>query len=158
MGVFAYEDEHPSPVAPAKLYKALAKDADNIVLKVIESFQSIEIVEGNGGPGTVKKLTVVEGGQTIYLLQKLDAIDEANLSYDYSAVGGTGLHESLEKVTFETKVLPGPDGGSIVKVTVKYHTKGDAPLSDAVRDETKAKASGLFKAIEGYVLANPAEY
>lgn len=61
MGVFAFEDEHSSPVAPAKLFKALAKDADNIIPKVIEAIQSVEIVEGNGGPGTVKKLTIVEG-------------------------------------------------------------------------------------------------
>ncbi|KAJ1375974.1 START-like domain superfamily [Sesbania bispinosa] len=155
MGVFAYDDEHHSTVPPAKLYKALAKDADTIIPKVIEAIQSVEIVEGNGGPGTVKKLSIVEDGKTSYVLHKVEAIDEANLGYDYSLVGGSGLDESLEKVSFETKVVAGPDGGSIGKVSVKYHTKGDAALSDAVREETKAKGTGLFKAIEGYVLANP---
>lgn len=61
MGVFAYDDEHHSTVPPVKLYKALAIDSDNIIPKVIEPIQSVEIVEGNGGPGTVKKLTAVEG-------------------------------------------------------------------------------------------------
>lgn len=65
------------------------------------------------------------------------------------------LDESLEKVEFETNIVVGSDGGSIVKISVKYHTKGDAVLSDAVREETKAKGTGLIKAIEGYVLANP---
>ena len=46
---------------PAKLYKALAKDADDIIPKVIEPIQSVEIVEGNGGPGTIKKITAVVG-------------------------------------------------------------------------------------------------
>lgn len=92
------------------------------------------------------------------LIARRDAIDEANLVYDYSIVGGTGLHESLEKVTFQTKVVPGTDGnGSIAKATLTFHTKDDAPLSDAVRDETKARGAGIFKAIEGYVLANPAQ-
>lgn len=101
---------------------------------------------------------MVSGDQTSFVLQKVDAIDEANLVYDYSIVGGTGLHESLEKVTFQTKVAPGPDGnGSIAKATLTFHTKDDAPLSDAVRDETKARGAGIFKAIEGYVLANPAQ-
>lgn len=100
-------------------------------------------------------IVVAAGGKTIFVLHKIDAIDDANLGYDYSIVGGTGLDETLEKVTFETKVVPGLDGGSIGKVSVKYHTKGDAALSDAVRAETKAKGDGLFKAIEGYVLANP---
>ncbi|XP_045788599.1 ABA-responsive protein ABR17-like [Trifolium pratense] len=155
MGVFAFEDDFVSTVAPPKLYKALAKDADEIVPKVIPVIQGVEIVEGNGGPGTIKKLTAVEDGKTSFILHKVGAVDEAKLGYNYSLVGGTGLDESLEKVEFETSVVAGSDGGSIVKISVKYHTKGDAALSDAVRDETKGKGTGLLKAIEGYVLANP---
>ena len=68
MGVYTYEDEHPSTVPPAKLYKALAKDADEIIPKAIEPIQSVEIVEGNGGPGTVKKITAVEGQSTYITL------------------------------------------------------------------------------------------
>jgi len=97
----------------------------------------------------------IVGGKTDYVLHKLEAVDEANLGYNYSIVGGTGLDESLEKVEFETSIVAGSDGGSIVKISVKYHTKGDAVLSEAVREETKAKGTGLIKAIEGYVLANP---
>ncbi|CAJ1963306.1 unnamed protein product [Sphenostylis stenocarpa] len=158
MGVFAYDDENSSTVPPAILYKALTKDSDSIFPKVIPAIQSIELVEGNGGPGTVKKVSTIQGGETSFVLQKVDAVDEANLGYDYSIVGGTGLHESLEKIILQTKVVPGPDGGSISKVSVKYHTKGDAPLLDAVREESKARGTGAFKAVEGYVLANPAEY
>ena len=66
MGVFTFEDETTSIVAPAKLYKALVKDADNLIPKAIEAIQSVEIVEGNGGPGTIKKLTFLEG-QYIYI-------------------------------------------------------------------------------------------
>ncbi|GAU33847.1 hypothetical protein TSUD_393550 [Trifolium subterraneum] len=155
MGVFAFEDDFVSTIAPPKLYKALAKDADVIVPKVIPVIQGVEIVEGNGGPGTIKKLTAVEDGKTSFILHKVEAVDEANLGYNYSLVGGTGLDESLEKVEFVTSVVAGSDGGSIVKISVKYHTKGDATLSDAVREETKGKGTGLLKAIEGYVLANP---
>ncbi|OIV95910.1 hypothetical protein TanjilG_27014 [Lupinus angustifolius] len=93
-------------------------------------------------------------GHTSFVLHKVDAIDEANLSYDYSIIGGAGLDESLEKITFESKILPGPHGGSIGKINVKFHTKGDV-LSETVRDESKFKGIGLFKAVEGYVLAHP---
>ncbi|KAK7303734.1 hypothetical protein RJT34_14647 [Clitoria ternatea] len=158
MGVFAFDDEHTSSVAPAKLYKALTKDSDTVIPKVVESIQSIEIIEGNGGPGTVKKLTVVDdiGGKTSHLVHKVDALDEANFLYGYSLLGGAGLDMlNLEKVSFETKLLPGPDGGSIGKVSVKYHTKGDAPLPNDVRVETETKGIGLFDAIQGYVSANP---
>nr|1TW0_A Chain A, pathogenesis-related class 10 protein SPE-16 [Pachyrhizus erosus]1TW0_B Chain B, pathogenesis-related class 10 protein SPE-16 [Pachyrhizus erosus]1TXC_A Chain A, pathogenesis-related class 10 protein SPE-16 [Pachyrhizus erosus]1TXC_B Chain B, pathogenesis-related class 10 protein SPE-16 [Pachyrhizus erosus] len=157
-GVFVFRDETSSSVAPAKLYKALTKDSDTIAQKIDGPIQSIELVEGNGGVGTIKKITANEGDKTSFVLQKVDAIDEANLGYDYSIVGGTGLPESLEKLSFETKVVAGSGGGSISKVTLKFHTKGDAPLSDAVRDDALAKGAGFFKAIEGYVLANPAEY
>ncbi|KAK7246347.1 hypothetical protein RIF29_41213 [Crotalaria pallida] len=154
MGVFAFEDENTSPVAPAKLFKALTKDGDVIIPKVIEPIQSVETVEGNGGPGTVKKITAVKDGKEGYVLHKIDAIDEANLTYDYSIVGGVGLDESLEKITIESKLLPGPDGGSIGKIKVKFYTKGDV-LPDNVRDEAKFRGVGLFKAVEGYILANP---
>ncbi|KAL2338988.1 hypothetical protein Fmac_013434 [Flemingia macrophylla] len=50
MGVFTFEEEDVSPVAPAQLYKAFAKDSDTILPKVVEAIQSIEIVEGNGAP------------------------------------------------------------------------------------------------------------
>jgi hypothetical protein len=61
MGVFSFEEETTSIAAPARLYKALVTDADIITPKVIDVIKSIEIVEGNGGPGTIKKLTFVEG-------------------------------------------------------------------------------------------------
>lgn len=68
MGVFTFEDETTSPVAPAKLFKALVKDADEILPKAVDAIQSVETVEGNGGPGTIKKLTVNEGQFIIFLL------------------------------------------------------------------------------------------
>ncbi|KAF1890450.1 hypothetical protein Lal_00041185 [Lupinus albus] len=112
-------------------------------------------VEGNGGPGTIKKITAVHDGHTSFVLHKVDAIDEANLAYDYSIIGGAGLDETLEKITFESKILAGPDGGSIGKINIKFHTKGDV-LSETVRDQAKFKGIGLFKAVEGYFLRNMA--
>ncbi|MBF4016124.1 hypothetical protein ISI02_31355, partial [Burkholderia pseudomallei] len=78
-----------------------------------------------------------------------------NLGYKYSLVGGSGLEEILEKVTFETKLFPGPNGGSLGKVSVTYHTKGDAAPPEEVLQSNKVKGIALFKAVEGFVLANP---
>jgi len=66
MAVFTFEDQTTSPVAPATLYNALAKDADNIIPKAVDSFKAVEIVEGNGGPGTIKKISFVEGTTFIF--------------------------------------------------------------------------------------------
>ena len=153
MGVHTFEEESTSPVPPAKLFKATVVDGDELTPKLIPAIQSIEIVEGNGGPGTVKKVTAVEDGKTSYVLHKIDAIDEATYTYDYTISGGTGFQEILEKVSFKTK-LEAADGGSKIKVSVTFHTKGDAPLPDEVHQDVKKKSQGIFKAIEGYVLSN----
>jgi len=71
MAVFTFEDQTTSPVAPATLYNALAKDADNIIPKAVGSFKSVEIVEGNGGAGTIKKISFVEGNIFIFTLHFL---------------------------------------------------------------------------------------
>ncbi|KAK2394870.1 Stress-induced protein SAM22 [Trifolium repens] len=155
MGVFNFEEETTSIVAPARLYKALVTDADIITPKVIDVIKSIEIVEGNGGPGTIKKLTFVEGGETKYNIHKVELVDDANWAYNYSIVGGVGLPDSVEKISFESKLIAGPNGGSIAKLGVKYHTKGDFTPSEEELKKGKARGDGLFKAIEGYVLANP---
>ncbi|MQL41265.1 hypothetical protein EI012_25435, partial [Escherichia coli] len=155
MGVFTFENETTSTVAPARLYKALAKDADTIIPKAVDAIQSVETVEGNGGPGTIKKLTFVEDGQTKYVLHKIDAIDEANFGYNYSIVGGVGLPDTVEKISYEAKLLAGPHGGSIAKVSIKLHTKGNAEPSEEEIKIGKAKDDALFKAIEAYLLANP---
>lgn len=61
MGIFTVSEENISAVAPATLYKALVVDGDNLIPKVVEAIQSVEILEGNGAPGTLKKLSYVEG-------------------------------------------------------------------------------------------------
>ncbi|CAK8563742.1 unnamed protein product [Lathyrus sativus] len=152
MGVFTYENGTTSTVPAAKLYKALVHDADVIVPKVVDSIKTVEIVEGNGGPGTIKKFTFVDGGQTMYVLHEIEAIDDVKLEYSYSIVGGVGISDIVEKISFEAKLVEGPNGGSVGKMTVKYHTKGDAKPVEKEVEEGKAKADALFRAIEGYVL------
>ncbi|BAT73961.1 hypothetical protein VIGAN_01153800 [Vigna angularis var. angularis] len=154
MAVFTFEDETTSPVAPATLYKALVKDADNIVPKAVDSFKSVEIVEGNGGPGTIKKISFLEDGETKFVLHKIEGIDEAKLGYNYSIVGGAALPNTAEKITIDTILSDGPNGGSVVKLSIKYHSKGDAPPNEDELKVGKAKSDALFKVIEAYLLAN----
>ena len=94
-------------------------------------------------------------GETKFVLHKVEAIDEANLGYSYSIVGGAALPESAEKITIDTKVSDGPNGGSLIKLTITHHSKGDAPPSEDELKAGKAKSEGLFKAVEAYLLANP---
>lgn len=62
MGVFIFEAETTSVILPAKLFKAFIVDADNLIPKVAPlAVESAENFEGNGGPGTIKKITFSEG-------------------------------------------------------------------------------------------------
>ncbi|KAE9601480.1 hypothetical protein Lal_00040659 [Lupinus albus] len=156
MVVFTIENESASTVAPAKLYKALVTDFDNLIPKAIEAIQNVEIVEGNGGPGTIKKITMLVDGETKYVLHKVEAIDEANWGYNYSVVGGVGLPESLENISIKTKLVEGPNGGSIAKISAKVQTKGDVqPNEENAKAIGKARGDAFFKAIETYISSNP---
>ncbi|XP_024017529.1 major allergen Pru ar 1-like [Morus notabilis] len=156
MGVFSFDDEFTANVAPARLFKAFVLDADNLFPKIApQAAKSAETVEGNGGPGTVKKLTFPDGK---YVKQKLDAVDLDNLSYSHSLIEGDVLSAELEKISHQTKFVASPDGGAIIKVNTKFYTIGDAPINEEKAKEGKEKAVGLFKLVEGYLVANPDAY
>ena len=62
MGVFTYETETTSVIPPARLFKSFVLDSDNLIPKVApKAIKSVEIIEGNGGPGTIKKISFDEG-------------------------------------------------------------------------------------------------
>lgn len=62
MGVYTYESEYTSEIPAPKLFKAFVLDGDNLIPKIApQAVKSAEIVEGDGGPGTIKKITFGEG-------------------------------------------------------------------------------------------------
>ncbi|XP_050239887.1 major allergen Pru ar 1-like [Quercus robur] len=159
MGVITYESEVSSPIPPARLFKAYVLDADNLIPKISpHSIKSTEIIEGNGGPGTIKKVTFHEGDHFKFLKHKIDAIDKENFTYNYSVIEGGPLSDKIEKISYETKLVASPDGGSIFKSTSKYYAKDDFEIKEEQIKAGKEKAAGLFKSVEGYLLANPDAY
>ncbi|KAE9599236.1 hypothetical protein Lal_00044059 [Lupinus albus] len=155
MGVFTHEFATHSLVAPSRLYKAMASDFGNLLPKIVDAIHSVETVQGNGAAGTILKVTLVEGDGSRYSFHKIETIDEAKLVYNYSVFGGTGLPDTWEKITFETLVLEGPNGGSIRNAKVKYFTKGDAKVNEEVFKNDKIRADRLVKFLESYLLENP---
>ncbi|KAL5541894.1 hypothetical protein UlMin_009604 [Ulmus minor] len=159
MGVFTYESEFTSTIPPARLFKAFVLDADNLIPKIApQAIKSAEIIEGNGGPGTIKKITFGEGSQFNYVKHQVEGIDNDNFTYSYSLIEGDALSEKIEKISYETKLVASADGGSIIKNSSKYHTVGDVEIKEEHVKEGKEKASGLFKLIEAYLHANPDAY
>ena len=93
-----------------------------------------------------------------YLKHKIEGIDKENFTYSYSVIEVDALMDTLEKISYEIKLMPSPNGGSICKSTCKYHTKGDIEIKEDEIKGSKERASGLFKVVESYLLANPDTY
>ncbi|PON61978.1 Bet v I type allergen [Parasponia andersonii] len=159
MGVFTFETEITSSIPPARLFKAFVLDGDNLIPKIAsQAIKEVEILEGDGGPGTIKKITFGEGSSFSYVKHKVEAIDKDNLSHSYSLIEGDALTDKLEKISYESKLVASPDGGSIIKTVSTYYTIGDHEIKEEEVKAGKEKASHLFKILEGYLKDHPDSY
>ncbi|KAK0607028.1 hypothetical protein LWI29_008114 [Acer saccharum] len=78
MGSSTFTKEFSSPVPAGKLFKALVDilDSDNLLPKIMpQAFKSVETIEGDGGPGTIKKMNFTEGTEFKNLKNRVDAVD-----------------------------------------------------------------------------------
>ncbi|KAF3437742.1 hypothetical protein FNV43_RR20498 [Rhamnella rubrinervis] len=151
--------ENTSVIAPARLFKSLILDADSLIPKVVpQAVKNTEIVSGNGGPGTIKKVQFGEGSQFKYVVQQIDEVDAEKLTYNYTVIEGDVLGDAVEKISYATKVIAGQGGGSILKNTATYFTKADHVIPDEQIKQGKEKSFGLFKIVEAYLVANPDAY
>ncbi|KAK6913722.1 Bet v I/Major latex protein [Dillenia turbinata] len=82
--------------------------------------------------------------QFSYVKQRVDALDLEKLIYNYTVIEGDGL-VNLESVSYEVKLEPAPDGGSISKVISKYFTKGDVVPSEEEIKAGKERVLGMTK-------------
>ncbi|KAL2229713.1 major allergen Pru av 1-like [Sesamum indicum] len=159
MGVLNYEDELISPVPPARLFKSLVLDGDNLIPKLLpHAFKSFQILEGHGGPGTIKLVTFADGSPYKTAKHRIDEIDEENYIYKYSVIGGDALGEDFDSMTHGFKIEVGADGGSICKTTSTFHTKGEDHVIQEKIKAGKERAKAIFKAVETHLHAHPHEY
>ncbi|GMY16986.1 major strawberry allergen Fra a 1.04-like [Fagus crenata] len=158
MGVTTFTQEFTTPVAPARMFKALILDSHNLIPKLMpQSIKSIEFIEGDGGVGSIKKTTFAEGSHFQYLKHKIDALEAENCVCKYTLIEGDVLGDKLESIFYEVK-FESAGGGSVCKMISHYHTKGDFELKEEDIKEGKDKAMGLYKVVEEYLLANPNVY
>ncbi|PIN08416.1 hypothetical protein CDL12_19017 [Handroanthus impetiginosus] len=159
MGEVTVSEEFTTNISAPRLFKALVLDVDNLLPKIVpQAIKSIEIVEGNGGPGTIKRMNFAEGSEFKQVKHKIDALDEKNMSYAYTLIEGDALMDKLEKISYELKLESGPDGGTKGKTSSTYYTKPGVEIKEEEIKAGKEKAAGVFKAVEAYLLANPEAY
>ncbi|KAM0962647.1 hypothetical protein ACFX14_021770 [Malus domestica] len=97
MCVFTYETEYVFVIPPARLYNALVLDADNLIPKIApQAIKTTEILEGDGGVGTIKKIGFGEGSEYSYVKHKVDGIDKDNFVYNYSLIEGDAISKIIE--------------------------------------------------------------
>ncbi|KAF8041656.1 hypothetical protein BT93_A0298 [Corymbia citriodora subsp. variegata] len=159
MGVITFDFEITSPIPLAKMFKAAILDADNLLPKVLpQAVKSIEVLEGDGGPGTIKLMTFGEGGPYKAAKHKVEALDKENFTYCYSIIEGEMLGTTFEKISYEVKITASPEGGSVLKSTSRYFTIGEVNITEEEIKAGKEKASAMVKAVEAYLVANPDAY
>ena len=62
-------DEYKSPIAIERLWRAVTVDAHNLMPKILpQIISSIEILEGDGGVGTIKKFNLTDGKVCVIIL------------------------------------------------------------------------------------------
>ncbi|XP_071725343.1 major strawberry allergen Fra a 1.05-like [Rutidosis leptorrhynchoides] len=142
MGVFTFEDETTTPIAPTRLFKALAVETDKLSTKI--------------APQIIKSIDI-EGSKKSYMKHRIDSIDKDNLTYNYNIIEGDFMTDKVEKICHENKIVAFSDGGSILKMKTSIYTVDGADVSEDVMKAGQAKAEDMFKAIEAYLSENPNE-
>lgn len=68
MVVTSYTEEFPCPIAPARMFRALIVEASDLIPRLLPQFiRSVELVQGNGGAGSIEQVNFTEGTSTIDL-------------------------------------------------------------------------------------------
>ena len=59
------------------------------------------------------------GSQFNYVTHRINEIDHVNFTYGCSLIAGDALTDTVEKISYEIKLVASPDGRSILKSTSK---------------------------------------
>ncbi|XP_027184711.1 major allergen Pru ar 1-like [Coffea eugenioides] len=154
--------EVPCSIPPARLFKAFFLD-DHLITKMLpQAIKSVEIVEGDGGVGSIKLITFGEGSHYKGLKQRVDGIDKDNFTFSHTILESDAFSDKIEKVANVIKIEASADGGSICKTTRTCHLKRNTNehIEGANQEIRAAKetSSAMFKAVEAYLIANPDVY
>ncbi|XP_044500886.1 major strawberry allergen Fra a 1-2-like [Mangifera indica] len=136
------------------MFQAAVLDADQLFPKIMsQAIKSAELIEGDGGVGSIRKVNLVEGD--FHMKHKVDALDKEKFVYSYTIFEGDTLTDKFEKIVYETKWELSPDGGSIFKYTVTFYTLPgfDVPGENLI-NKAKEKTTVMVKTVEAYLQAN----
>ncbi|KAJ8650466.1 hypothetical protein MRB53_003489 [Persea americana] len=153
-------NEIVSVVSPARLWKAIVKDSHNLMPKLMpDIILSIVVLEGSGGVGTIRQSNFTNVIKDFsYWKDRIDAVDEENRMFKYSVIEGGLIGKKVKSTSFELKFEARADGGSTCKLNGEYETIEDSLPTEAESKKMMESMVAMFKAIEGYLVANPDAY
>ncbi|KAL3727589.1 hypothetical protein ACJRO7_032342 [Eucalyptus globulus] len=159
MVVFKLSDEYNSPIPAARFFRALIGDFHNLIPKLMpEAIESIDIVQGDGGAGTIMQINFTEGRELSFIKSRVDVLDEETLTCVYRLIEGSQLMEKFESIAYEVNFEPTPNGGSKSRIASTYYTKGDFQLNEEEIKAGRERGLGIYIAVEAYLLQNPDAY
>ncbi|KAE9591661.1 putative START-like domain, Bet v I type allergen [Lupinus albus] len=159
MAVLTFTDESTTTVQAERLFKSLILDAHNLIPKLLpQAIKKVELVQGNGGPGSIQEITIVEGDNIKHLKHRIDALDKENLAYSYTVIEGDSVLEKVDSVSHEIKFEATAEGGSKTKNISKYQPKEGVDIKEEDFKADREEASTILKVVEAYLVANPEAY
>ncbi|EPS59510.1 hypothetical protein M569_15296 [Genlisea aurea] len=150
--VVRYEESFITSIPSDKFFRAYVLDGDNLLLKSLpHEISTIEIIRGDGGPGSIKLLTATPGSKFFKTMKKrVEEVDGEKRVYRFSVIEGGDLEDGIEKITNRLKM----EGGSVVRAATEYHIKEGGDVGDQGK-KTVERMKGILKAVEKHLHANP---
>ncbi|GJX83976.1 root allergen protein-like protein [Tanacetum coccineum] len=137
MSVIYSEIEVSSSLFADKLFK-LFHDFDTLGPKLEpQNYKTINLLEGNGGVGSIESTTYGDAIPFTSAKHKIDAIDASNCSVTYMVFKGDALLGILDLATHHIKFVPSADGGAVFKDNIVLNCKGDAKLTEETLNQYK---------------------
>ncbi|XP_065859608.1 major allergen Pru ar 1-like [Euphorbia lathyris] len=156
MGIVTFETVVVCALPPSRIFKAVVYNLTDLLTKVMpQVIESVDVIQGDGGVGTIRQINFGEGFPFKYVKERVEAIDEEKLTYSYTVIEGDVL-KGVEKVQNDIKFEASSDGvGTVMTNQSHYYTIGDHQMNEEEVNNGKEKSMALFKALEAYLLANP---
>ena len=93
-----------------------------------------------------------------YWKDRVDATDDQKHIFKYSVIEGGLIGKKVKSTSFELKFEPATGGGSLCKFCAEFEPIEDNLPTEDITKEIMGGMTGMFKAIEGYLLENPEAY
>uniref|UniRef100_A0A1D1YFB3 Major allergen Pru ar 1 n=1 Tax=Anthurium amnicola TaxID=1678845 RepID=A0A1D1YFB3_9ARAE len=156
----SFTEEYESPIPVLKAWKAGVLDAHIMIPKLLpDIISSVDVLEGNGGVGTVKQFNFTEAvKEHKFIKDRVDVLDDHNYVFKYTVIEGGLLGTRFKSYSYELKLEAAGGGGSKGKLTVHYDTIDDTPLTEEEVGKLMIGVVGMMKALEVYFQANPNLY